>query len=1081
MSIGDCLAKVGIDPKHEDAILKGVDKLIEEKRMSEAVAAERVLRERLRAVDIEQADLVAQIAAKDKPLAALADHIGKHGEIELKPPKQMEPPKGPLKAEAKAPSENVPSRKLTVEDEAKDIVQGGPNAKAITDRYASGIPDTDMPALPGVDSGRTAKGEPPSPIKIRALIEAINDTKFKNKRELANANDAIATLNAALGETLKKSPEAAYALQLKKSEQGATGTSEATLKTRQHVEKYIHDVFGGAVSLEWAKLMHAGEFEYRPGEAAKAGRPAIDPTYAIRLSVHALDPMGSAYHESLHAFFQHLRAQGNHDVMKVLYRAADSAAVMKQLRELLKDSPEALKQIETDKEERVAYMYQFYAREKLRLGPETTNMLQRIKDFVMKVLGMWTNDERAMKIMDYFHEGEFAKNIGDRNAVHKALIEEGTNRGIEFVKSAIEPLRKLEAAVLSTGAERMRDTDNPALQKIADLIHPDLTQETTDPGFLQSAGMQHKARLNEWIKGLKGLSEEELYAAHEGLRSGKRPTETNAQRAFDATRALLDGMYDYMKASGVRLNDMGYKRDYFPRVWDAEFISKHQAEFKVMLEKYVVSGELKGDPQTIMNTLMARDGAEQGVVVDMPGMQHTKSRVLHFIKSEDAAPFLQKNLFQAMNSYVMQGARRAEWARRFGDDGAGMRKLLDEAAKVHGATEEEINMARDYIRGIDGTLGDHINPTLRRLFGNMIVYQNIRLLPLAIFSSLIDPMGIMVRGGSMGDAFNAFKRGIMEIPRGFKKGVHDDEWYQLAKDIGTIDDTTLVHALGSSYTQGMVSETARKVNDTMFKYNLMEQYNTSMRVAALEAATKFIMKHADLTRSPHSARFMAELGLKPSDVIVKNGRPLIHAAEFAAHGMSPEQAAAASNKMYAALNRWVDGAVLRPNAANKPIWMNDPHYALIAHLKQFTFAFQNTILNRVQHEAAHGNYAPAAALAGYVPMMIAADLMKGMIQGGGQQPDWKKNWGVKEYVASGMERAGLYGTGQFATDFLKGVQRGGIGVDRVLGPTVEQFIDGVQTVAGNRMYKTTAIQAMPANALYSAALKEPSTDPNFAE
>lgn len=1030
---------------------------------------------------------VYEIAKDDQVHLAAFEHE-KKGTLTVR--HRADEPAGPKAGErkpnpaAKEPAEHVAARKMTVQDAAKDIVQGGSAAKAIIDYYASGVPDTNMPALPGVDSGRTAKGEPPSPIKMRALINAINDTKFKNKRELANANEAIERLNAALGETLKKSPDAAYELQLKKSQVGATGTTPASAAAQKAVGKYIHDAFGGRVTLEWANLMHAGEFAHTPGEAAKPGKPAIDPTYAIRLSVHALDPMGSAYHESLHAFFQHLREQGNHDVMKVLYRAADSNAVMKQLRTLLKDSPEALKQIEANKEERVAYMYQFYARDKLRIGPDTTNVFQRIKAFLLKAVGLWTNDARAIHIMEYFNEGQFASHIGDRNAVHRALMEPGTNRALEYVKSVVEPLKKLEAAVLSTGAERMRDTDNPALQKIADLIRPDITKEAGeggDVGFMQAASNERTARLNEWIKGMKGVSEEDLFAAHEALRTGKRPTDPNQAKVYDATRKMLDDTYDYMKAAGVQLGDLGYKKDYFPRIWDADFISKHQTEFRTMLGKYVATKQFNGSVDDVMNRLMARDGSELGVVVDMPGMQHTKQRVLDFITSDDAAPFLQKNLFQTVNSYAVQATRRAEWAKRFGDDGSKMRKLLDEARKEHGATDEEINMAQDYIRGIDGTLGDNLNPTARRMFGNMIVYQNLRLLPLAVFSSLIDPMGIMVRGGTLGDSFKAFKRGIAEIPRGFKKNPKDDPWYDLARTIGAIDDTTLVHALGSSYTQGMVSDTARRINDTMFKYNLMEQFNTSMRVSATEAATHFLVKHADGKATQHSGRYLSELGLKPGDVIVQNGRPLIHASEFVAHGMTPEQAAVASNRMRGALNRWVDGAVLRPNAADKPIWMNDPHYALIAHLKQFVFSFQHTILARVWNEAEHGNYGPAMALAGYVPMMIAADLVKGMIQGGGEQPDWKKDWGVMDYVSSGVQRAGLYGVSQFGADFMQGVKQGGVGVDRLLGPTVEQGWQALEALGGRKSYKTEAIQALPANALYANYMKADATDPNFSE
>ena len=106
------------------------------------------------------------------------------------------------------------------------------------------------------------------------------------------------------------------------------------------------------------------------------------------------------------------------------------------------------------------------------------------------------------------------------------------------------------------------------------------------------------------------------------------------------------------------------------------------------------------------------------------------------------------------SSPYTQATRRAEWARRFGDDGKGVDRLLARARR-EGATPDDLDSAQKFVRSVDGTLGDTINPEARRLFGNMIVYQNVRLLPLMIFSSLVDPMGITVRGGTVGDAFQA--------------------------------------------------------------------------------------------------------------------------------------------------------------------------------------------------------------------------------------------------------------------------------------------------------------------------------------
>ena len=147
------------------------------------------------------------------------------------------------------------------------------------------------------------------------------------------------------------------------------------------------------------------------------------------------------------------------------------------------------------------------------------------------------------------------------------------------------------------------------------------------------------------------------------------------------------------------------------------------------------------------------------------------------------------------------------------------------------------------------------------------------------------------------------------------------------------------------------------------------------------------------------------------------------------------------------------------------------------------FSFHETILKRVVHEAKNGNYAPGVALASYVPMMIAADAIKGMIMGGGSQPSWKDNWGPSDYVWNGMERAGLFGVGQFGIDVASGVRNGGAfgGFGALSGPTLEQFGDAAQVMGGREHFNQFVTKSLPANALYASALKVEPGDPKFAD
>jgi len=872
---------------------------------------------------------------------------------------------------------------------------------------------------------------------LQRAVDSLADHAPTNER----AARVLDVANERLSKIMERDTDGSTSYNMQRADPANTNTSKVKADVRAHIDT----VLGKTVDTEFAKMLHEGEFTTDKSRAPKGMAEDV-----IRISVHSLDPMSTAHHESLHAFFKKLRDDTLIDGAAPVFKAADSFRVKDQLEKLLANEPEALQQVRSNLEERAAYMYQFWAAGKLDLPTKPTTVLGKMAEFFRKVLGTWSNDQRAVNIMEYFQSGEYAKNMTDRSAVASALAE-GTNSRVEAFKAMAAPLARLGSIVASTGDARMRSTLIPALGEIADNVYRPLHEKGNDPGYVPASRVKRGEFINELATSLRDMDPAVLTDALNSMQRGEKGTTTSERVAVRTVRQTLDKVFDYMRDAGVKVNDLGYGKDYFPRVWDAATVLSKEKEFRAMMKKYEDSGQFTGSVDSVIAKLARADGSDLQIETIKPGMVNTKERILGFIEGKDAEPFLEKDMYRTLNGYITQATRRAEWARRFGDDGERLHAMFDRATK-EGASAKDLAMAADYLQGVDGTLGDSINPKLRRAFGNMIVYQNIRVLPLALFSSLIDPLGIAVRGGTAGEAFGAFKRGIMEIPKGFKEGAKHDSMTELAAQMGVIDSAVLMHTIGSTYSQGMVSDTGRRINNTFFKYNLMEQYNTSMRVAGTESAVNFLGRHADGKFNQHSTRWLAELGLQPNEVIVKNGRPLLSASEFEAHGYSPDRAQGAADKMSLAVNKWVDGAVLRPNAAHKPIWMNDPHYALVSHLKQFVYSFQETILKRVTNEAQHGNFGPAYALASYVPFMMAADLMKGFIVGGGAQPGYKDSWDFGDYLWSGLQRAGLFGIGQFGIDVAKGINRGDSGVGALTGPTIEQLGDAASVVAGPQQF-----------------------------
>lgn len=887
----------------------------------------------------------------------------------------------------------------------------------------------------------------------KSLQRTVKHLSAAEKPDAGTAK-AIEIANARLGELVRGSEDVALDLQRKFSKDAAKPTGkESDATVRAAVEATIK-AMAPKVSVSWKGLTdmaYAGDYNHQ--------------LKAIRLSIHALNPMGTGYHESLHHFLASMRDAGAHDVAAVLEKAAASEHVIKQLNEIYKGNADVLKQL-ADPEERAAYMFQHWALDKnFQVSIKANTVFGRIRDFISGLMGHWTNDQRALHIMKYFQDGDWAKNSDKPSVVRRHLMETNKNDILAKAKSFAGPLGEMADAIVSAGSSRMRDSGVPALSEIADAVKLRGTDASgKDRGYIQAARIEMTSQMRRFAENLEPYKDPAHMAdALDALQSGAKAKTPEGRLLAVAVKKQLRDARDYMVKAGVNVGDLG--KDYFPRVWDTHYISKNQQAFRDMLEPYIRSGKMKGTADTLLRSLTTQEGSELGIEsreTRQPGMQFTKERLLDFIDPRDAAEFLNKDLMGTMASYITQATRKAEWTRRLGN--GKLEAMLDRATK-QGASKEQLAMAETFLKGVDGTLGDGLNPTARRLMGNMVVYQNVRLLPMASFSMLIDPLGTMVRGGTTKDAWATFKRGMVGITKTFEKEggeVHDQQtrWAEL---VGVVDNAMLTHAMSDVYTQGMVGGTAKSINNAFFKYNLVEGLNRNFRIGATEAAMKFIQRHADGKASAHSGRWIKELGLDARDIkTTADG----HLALTEAEGLTPEQA----GKIKAAVNQWVDGAILRPDAADKPVWMNDAHFALISHLKQFVYSFQHTILERTMHEMKHGNYTPVMALASYLPVMMAADMAKGLLVNGGSQPDWQKGWTLADYVENGMERAGFYGAGQFGVDVIKDIRRGNTGAFALTGPTIEQLRDGVETLGGHKQFGNTVIEALPANALYKHSL-----------
>lgn len=853
-------------------------------------------------------------------------------------------------------------------------------------------------------------------------------------------------------------------------ESGNRAAADLTEEDLKQARDYVEKVLGPQVKVLLDKEL-----------GASASWSRKDGETFIRISTKAINPLSMAHHEAMHEFFERL-SETHPQYAAVLAKAANSASVVSQIKNALRADPnfEAIEKAMDKQHERVAYMYQLWAAGKIKVGPNTETVFGKIAQFLRKLFGLVANSDHAAAIMQSFHEGS----MSEPNAVARMLANEPV-----FNSDRIAKARKLSDAVYDTTREllitaqnELLESGNKGLEKIGRMFSNETGAKDKDIALVSARiqkSNQMLARLNDIIG---GLDKKQLAALNEHMQNNTTPTEPDLVKAQERMRKMFDDMHKYATAAGVKLDKV---ENYYPRSWDSAKISADKANFvKILARDGKMSEQIANETAEAIIRNRGAEPLNEGElrVGYTPYMQAASKRRINFEVSSDLNAFQRKDLVEIVSTYVNHVAHRAEYARRFGNHGEKLRKMIkaavgdqvgakewESASKkaqavldalykelekkfdrdfdkiaeelsnqgyVHGevdikhvapyltgdalekynAFKAQLRRAQRSIMAMEGTLGYDINPRLRSLQSGIIVYENMRLLTMSLFSQVIDPMGVLVRGGTLNQALQTFKHGWKHTIAGWKGTPLEDSATKLAQKLGVIDVGHFLNNQGQMYSGLFMDKTAKAINDRLFRFNGVEGFSQGTRVGAMLAAIEFIKAHSnDKTAGEHSARWLAELGLKKGDVKLVDGD-----LDYT------------DKKIQDAIFRWVDSAVIRPNAAMRPSWASDPHYALFFHMKTFMYAFHKVLLERVAHELKHGNHDPIMNMViTYVPLMIASDIMRGLLTYGGEPP-WKRNWGVMDYVADGVQRAGLLGIPQMAMNVVEW------GPAELGGPFVEQ-------------------------------------------
>lgn len=796
------------------------------------------------------------------------------------------------------------------------------------------------------------------------------------------------------------------------------------------------------------------------------------------------------------------------DEQQVLVRAASGGVMQAAMRRALAKSPAALEAIKQSGLEPAAYLYALVKVGAVKPGDQTKKMFDKFDSTVgvyySNLFGEMTDEQQVRNVLDAIErgerEGESLITLSDsfRNKRRRERARVWRDRAGKWFDNTYGKL-------MMTPFERLSRTRNPALEDVARMVgSPVWDAGGRGEGFIDAKTRKFTEFSKIYTQALGDKIRDKAFKEQVSgaflNKDAYRDASSEVRSTVDRLRVLFDALYDYTQKAGVKFSKRG---DYFPwrfnqGVMEARgdelrtlaYSENYASEWESLKDEWVKKGRV-GSEISIRDFIDARiadltkaDGVSTTAIdVHNPGFRNMNPRDLNFLMAKGTeaqrallTSFMERDLDVNILNYITSAVKRSEAARHFGDGGEKVARKI-ESAREQGATEGQVQLAKDYVNaalGMHGTrsadwlkdtLGSQgapafmrkafsgerqgvISRDLQNTMGWAITYQNYRLLGLSVFSSFVDPLAVGVRAGDVGIMGKALKDATAAVRDILNK--NPSELLEFAEMLGTVDQAMVAEELAAEYTGHQFTGLQRKLNDGLFKYNMVENMTKFSRLVSTAGAMHFLKKHHNQDNET-SRRYMDELGVLPGDVVI-DGDKIQVLDEVERADASPEELAR-DDRVRVAIRRFVDGANVRPDVSKRPLWMSDPHFALIGHLKTFAYAFHDTVIRRVGEELKQGNVMPLGILAGsFVPMMLFADWLRDMVQYGLEGPDWKEDWTWVDHLEYAAKRAGLYGRDEITDDVLEPLFKGDVprAMTEALGPTASQVRQVLKYGIGER-------------------------------
>lgn len=576
-----------------------------------------------------------------------------------------------------------------------------------------------------------------------------------------------------------------------------------------------------------------------------------------------------------------------------------------------------------------------------------------------------------------------------------------------------------------------RHYDSPTIGKIRRMLWAPAGESDRATGVTwQDAVNRHTmANLNKMAKLLEPVGRKEA-DLQQVARLMQNPDQIRPGTPIhDAAKGLSDmlqGELKYQREAGV---DVGEVKGYFPRMPDGIKIADNQGAFlKAAQRAYQATyPELKADEAKEMAERWMRKILQADIGVQTQGNDfvsihgstpvpdHAKKRVFNKEAEAILQPYMQTNPTDALSTYFIRSARRAEWERRFGGD---KWKVLRQQMEEEGAWGA-IDTVVKAIQSATGNTPGNFSGDTSSLLSWLRTWTALTFLPRATFSSISEIAMTAVRTG---DA-RTLARNVATTFRELKKSHKNDELRQISEEVLGLTGKVANDMLMQQRFGGQVDrKMAQYVTNRFFYMTGLHQWTEATRIAALDIGQWYVGRLAkdvagNTSRKKSSQMALTELGIADPEAFAK--------ALDAAGGKLDAKRMKARDQFaedYAtALQRFVDQTIMNPKAVERPRFANTPMGSLAYALLSFIYSFHKNVLTRsvkLAGQAATGKGLTAAdrlalatpALMLTLPVLVQLGLGELRDEILFKDPNRKvQERTVTDKVITALSRAGIFG------------------------------------------------------------------------